>query len=106
MQPDQIFVIIVASLIAGCVTLGMFAHAWGESRKQKGADDAALRLEVIHARLARMEEAIDSVSLEMERVAEGQRFTARLLAERGSTEGQGAVARPVQQSDLRRITPH
>jgi len=106
MHSGQIFVIILASLITGCVTLGMFAHAWGQSRKRKVTEEENLPLDVIHARLARMEEAIESVALEVERVAEGQRFTARLLAERGSTEGQGAAARPVQQSDLRRITPH
>ena len=34
------------------------------------------------ARLERMEQAIESIALEVERVAEGQRFTTRLLSER------------------------
>lgn len=34
------------------------------------------------ARLARMENAIEAVALEVERIAEGQRFVTRLLAER------------------------
>ena len=34
-------------------------------------------------RLARMEQAIDAMAVEMERVAEGQRFTSRLLADGG-----------------------
>jgi hypothetical protein len=33
-------------------------------------------------RLARLEQAVDTVALEMERSSEAQRFTARLLAER------------------------
>ena len=37
----------------------------------------------VSARLERMEQAIDSIAIEMERVSEGQRFTTRLLSERG-----------------------
>ncbi|HZF69138.1 MAG TPA: hypothetical protein VEZ47_13945 [Gemmatirosa sp.] len=33
-------------------------------------------------RLRRMEQAIDAIAVEVERVSEGQRFTTRLLAER------------------------
>jgi hypothetical protein len=33
-------------------------------------------------RLERMEQAIDSIAVEVERISEGQRFTTKLLAER------------------------
>jgi hypothetical protein len=33
-------------------------------------------------RLSRMEQAIDAMAVEMERVSEGQRFTSKLLADR------------------------
>jgi hypothetical protein len=36
----------------------------------------------VTARLERMEQAIDSIALEVERISEGQRFTTKLLAER------------------------
>ena len=36
------------------------------------------------ARLERMELAIEAMALEVERIAEGQRFTTKLLAERGA----------------------
>jgi hypothetical protein len=36
----------------------------------------------LSARLERMEQAIDSIAIEVERISEGQRFTAKLLAER------------------------
>ncbi len=47
------------------------------------------------ARLERMEQAIDSVALEVERISEGQRFTTKLLSEGRSTSGAstGAPAR-------------
>ncbi len=37
-------------------------------------------------RLARMEQAIDSIAIEIERISEGQRFTTRLLSERSAAD--------------------
>ena len=52
----------------------------------------------VAARLERMEQAIDSIAIEVERISEGQRFTTKLLAERVSPEGggrtPGQLARP------------
>lgn len=36
----------------------------------------------VSARLERMEQALDAVAIEIERISEGQRFTTKLLAER------------------------
>ena len=36
----------------------------------------------VTARLERMEQAIESIALEVERISEGQRFTTKLLSER------------------------
>jgi hypothetical protein len=57
-------------------------------------------------RLERMEQAIDSIAIEIERVSEGQRFVTRLLAESRNpalAEGQ-AVAEgiPIQNAGARR----
>jgi len=41
----------------------------------------------VSARLERMEQAIDSIAVEVERISEGQRFTTKLLANR-SGEGE------------------
>jgi hypothetical protein len=38
------------------------------------------------ARLERMEQAIDSIAVEVERISEGQRFTTKLLSERQGAE--------------------
>jgi len=40
------------------------------------------------ARLERMEQAIDSIAIEVERISEGQRFTTKLLAERAGDPGE------------------
>jgi hypothetical protein len=45
------------------------------------------------ARMARIEQAVEAVAIEVERVSEGQRYSARLLTERlprGAAGGQGA----------------
>lgn len=52
------------------------------------SNDVTLRLE-------RMEQAIDSIAIEVERISEGQRFTTKLLAERNNSAASGV---PEQQS--------
>lgn len=53
----------------------------------------------VTARLERMEQALDSISIEVERISEGQRFTTKLLAERntgvraGVSDGQTSTER-------------
>jgi uncharacterized protein YicC (UPF0701 family) len=37
--------------------------------------------QLTEARLARIEQAVDAIALEVERISEGQRFTTRLLSE-------------------------
>lgn len=46
-----------------------------------GSDSPSLPNDV-GARLERMEQAIDAIAIEVERIAEGQRFTSKLLAGR------------------------
>ena len=41
-------------------------------------------------RLARIESAVDSIAIEVERISEAQRFTTRLLAERSAASSQPA----------------
>jgi len=49
----------------------------------------------VAARLERMEQAIDSIALEVERISEGQRFTTKLLSERTAPPlGQGSALPP------------
>ena len=48
-------------------------------------------------RLERMEQAIDSIAIEIERVSEGQRFVTRLMSDRQNAIGAGAEpARPIE----------
>ena len=47
----------------------------------------------VAARLERMEQSIDAIAVEVERISEGQRFTTKLLAETTNTPLPGDVAR-------------
>lgn len=47
----------------------------------------------VTARLERMEQALDSIAIEVERISEGQRFTTKLLAERNSDAPTGVSER-------------
>jgi hypothetical protein len=40
----------------------------------------------LQSRLERMEQALDSIAIEVERISEGQRFTTKLLAERSNAD--------------------
>jgi len=47
----------------------------------------------VSARLERMEQGIDAIAVEVERISEGQRFTTKLLAESTNTPLPGEVTR-------------
>jgi sensor domain CHASE-containing protein len=51
-------------------------------------------------RLARIETTVESTALEVERIAEANRYVAKILAERG------ASVAPLSKSPERLITPH
>jgi hypothetical protein len=73
----------VAAIIGVTISISMVAMAVAKmvaSRRRNDLPSASI--ERIDQRLERMEQAIDAMATEVERVSEGQRFTSRLLAER------------------------
>jgi hypothetical protein len=71
---------IVLFVMVGVVAIGVpiakaLARKIDRTTDQRSAPD-------IVARLERMEQAIDSIAVEVERISEGQRFTTKLLSER------------------------
>ncbi|HEX9563004.1 MAG TPA: hypothetical protein VF981_03505 [Gemmatimonadaceae bacterium] len=75
--------IIVVGIIGFTIMVSMVAQAVvrmvRERRRRELPDDATASME---RRLQRIEEAIDAMAGEVERVSEGQRLTSRLLSER------------------------
>ncbi|HET7584910.1 MAG TPA: hypothetical protein VFK13_08385 [Gemmatimonadaceae bacterium] len=75
-MPPEVVAFIVS--VVFIVTTGSVVRTWIVRR---GVSPKSLTN--IEERLTRIEQSIDAMSLEVERISEGQRFTTKLLAERG-----------------------
>lgn len=75
-------------MIAGMVLGSGVAIVWGLARvylrklEIQNRTGGVLPNAEMAQRLERIEQAVDAIAIEMERVSEGQRFTTKLLAER------------------------
>ena len=85
MEPD---ILRLAQLFAviGMFTAGMLGLAWVAKVAFRSTPKPAPRLapDVDEARFSRLEDAVDAIAVEVERIAEAQRFSARLLSERAN----------------------
>lgn len=74
-------------IIMGALTLTTLGtplvKAWARRFEQRHEVQQNARIE---QRLAAIEQAIETVAVEVERISEGQRFTSKLLAERAPAE--------------------
>ena len=90
MAIDGVWIPILAISCAPIIAIGMpIARAY--ARRLEAKPVAAIPSDV-SARLERMEQAIDTIAIEVERISEGQRFTTRLLAERTGGEREAPPA--------------
>ena len=91
MSEDQQILNMIFQFVAGIVAMGCFTGivtSWFKRRAPKqitASPELVQRLTEITERLARLENATDAVAVEVERISEAQRFTSKLLAERGSS---------------------
>jgi hypothetical protein len=90
------------ALVAGLVSawIGAYIGARRAARKTMLEAMAASPARVTEARMTQLVDAVDAIALEVERISEAQRFTARLLAERQ------APTPPLGRRDPGAITPH
>lgn len=72
------FLLALAALLA--VTIVSIAKMF--FGRHRVAPPAAPQLDAIEQRLARLEQAVDAIAVETERISEGQRFATKLLSER------------------------
>lgn len=82
MNPDEIlpFAFAFAALIVGAKIVLPVVRAWAKRVENR---DGPPRLPAeVASRLERMEQAIDAIAVEVERISEGQRFTTKLLSDK------------------------
>lgn len=84
MDPDvvtfaevSIIIVFLASSLATILVL--FTRAFQKKPKQSALPEARQ----FDQRLDQLQQSVDAVAVEVERIAEAQRFSAKLLAERG-----------------------
>ena len=102
MNNDTAFISIMAFL--GVATFGFslrFLLRVIELRHERLKHGTPTALADLAARLERIENAVETTALEVERVSEANRFVAKLLAERNAVSAPPGAPRPE-----RVITPH
>ena len=91
------------AMLTGAVSAWIGAYLGGRRAARRLRDAQAIQLDRSAVEIAALRQAVDTVAIEVERIAEGQRFTAKLLAERAEQRQMHQVAaRPSPDA----ITPH
>ena len=77
--------LVAVSLFGALASLAFAINAITRAWVARGRDEIRLAnataTPLADARLARLEQAVDAIALEVERISEAQRFTAKLLGE-------------------------
>ena len=86
-EPGEV-VIALGAFTAAAISIKVIASAVlrYEEIKLRHANPAMVgQSAATDARLERMEQAVDAIAIEIERISEGQRFTTKLLSERSTS---------------------
>jgi hypothetical protein len=78
--PGELIPIVLFIMMGFTAVMWPVARAFAR-RMDREAVQPKIPLE-LQGRLERMEQAIDSIAVEVERISEGQRFTTKLLSDR------------------------
>jgi len=101
--PQAMFVVVPILLVLFVLAPIAFAHArriW----KRTGAAAAALPQAVME-RFTRLEQNVDTMAIEIERISEGQRFMTKLFSEQGGRVGQLRESAPSPEMGLTSTAP-
>jgi hypothetical protein len=97
--PGELIPIVLFIMIGVTIIGAPLARAMAR-RIERGVSGGNQVNSDVAARLERMEQAIDAIAVEVERIAEGQRFTSKLLAGRADAVPVDAAPLP---SSARRV---
>jgi hypothetical protein len=83
---DNLAAVVITALLSGSILLGLLGRALFSGRRRKSVDSGDTivpdRLRAIEERISHLQQSVDAIAVEVERVSEGQRFTTKLLADR------------------------
>jgi hypothetical protein len=79
---QDIFAFAAGITALGCLTGVIVTYIKYRARRFLPTPALMARLDEIAERLSRLENSVDSTAVEVERISEAQRFTAKVLAER------------------------
>jgi hypothetical protein len=94
-MPEFVFLVPITFMV--CTAGTILGIMWMRGRHRELRGDPGQGREIAE-RLDRMEQGIDAIAVEMERVSEGQRFVTRLLSERSAAPALGGGERPGERS--------
>ena len=94
------FVTVIVAIVA-VVTMTWLSR---RQKHQLPTNDLLKRLDGISSRLSQLDSSIDTIAIEVERISEAQRFTAKILAERTSAAPLPPAAETHRQPGY--TTPH
>jgi hypothetical protein len=94
--------VVIGSSLAGAIALWAAVYGWGKwlTRPTSYVERDSFDQD---ARLQRIENAVEAIAVEIERLGEGQRYTTRLLAERDRVQH---VPIAQTRSPTPSLTPH
>ena len=95
--PEVVIVPVVFAIPAAVITVRMWFKHTERMATLKGVSNPMLE-----ARLTRIEEAVETIAIEIERMGEGQRFVTKLLAEGAGKLPESSMPAP----SVRVKTPH
>ena len=104
-QAFAVVMVVIVTSIAALVAIGLGARIlwrWG-SRVQPSQQPTPA---VDDSRLQRLENAVEAIAIEVERISEGQRFTVSLLSERLPARGERMAELGTPGGPKRVNTPH
>ena len=81
LSDPTIGILAMSSMVAAVTTIRIIATAVVRHREQDAKIAQTSTAAISEERFARLEAAVESIAIEVERISEGQRFTTRLLTE-------------------------
>lgn len=93
--------IIIVPIVFALPSIVIVTRMWFKHKEKMITLNGPSNTPALEARLARIEEAVDTIAVEIERMGEGQRFVTKLLSERTAQLPDASKA-----SSGRVTTPH